>query len=263
MILSSQHQFQECVSFTTERQFVASYKDLQLCSVYQPIFNRQAQTIGVEALVRIHDETKNSVRPDEFFHSDSVSLEDKINVERLSRVIHIRNFSNSKYRDLNLFLNVLPSAGEFYALEDIRIDLLSQRLKTLDIKNHQIVMEVVELKSTNDHHLKAAMARLASNGYKIAVDDFGMEASNHQRVELLKPCIIKIDRSLLEYMRGSRDAMLNGIQLARHINAKVVVEGIETREQYEAMKLLDVDFYQGYFLAMPEPIDALALESSH
>ncbi|EGU38260.1 diguanylate cyclase/phosphodiesterase domain 2 (EAL) [Vibrio ichthyoenteri ATCC 700023] len=263
MILSSQHQFQKCLSFTDERQFVATYKELKLRSVYQPIFNKCNKTVGVEALVRIQNGTQQNVRPDEFFHSKSVTLEDKINVERLSRVIHIRNFSNSKYRDLNLFLNVLPSACEFFALEDIRIDLLSQRLKSLDIKNDQVVMEVVELDSTNDHFLKVAMDRLAKNGYKIAVDDFGMEASNHQRVELLKPSIIKIDRSLmLDYMHGITEPIINGINLARRINAKVVVEGIETREQYEAMKKLDVDYYQGYFLAMPQPIDAIETEAN-
>ena len=262
MILSNQHQFQECVSYSEEKQFVAAYKGLKLRSVYQPIFDRKNHTIGVEALVRINDE-QQTIRPDLFFHSNDISLEDKINVERLSRVIHIRNFSNSKYRDLNLFLNVLPSEGELFALEDTRVKQLSNHLKVLDLAPNQVVMEVVELESSNNQYLKCAMAKLAAKGYKIAIDDYGMEASNRERVELLKPSIIKIDRSLLiDYMQGVTEPMLSGIELARKIKAKVVVEGIETREQYDAMRALHVDLYQGYFLAMPQPLEAVKCETS-
>lgn len=257
MILSSQHQFHECVSFNEERQFVAAYKGLNLRSVYQPIFDHKNHPIGVEALVRIEDQQHKNVRPDHFFHSNEISLEDKINVERLSRAIHIRNFSNSKYRHLNLFLNVLPSDGEFFALENMRVAQLSEGLKSLNLQPNQVVMEVVELDSPDEQCLKNAMAILEANGYKIAIDDFGMHASNRDRVELIKPSIIKIDRSLLlDYMQGITAPMLSGIELAKKVRAKVVVEGIETEEQYLAMRALNVDFFQGYFLATPQPLTA-------
>ncbi|KII75428.1 EAL domain-containing protein [Vibrio renipiscarius] len=262
MILSSQNQLQECISLNKEGQFVAVYKALTLRSVYQPIFNKLNHVIGVEALVRI-DESRLPVRPDVFFNAKSVPLNDKINVERLSRAIHIRNFSNSKYRSLKLFLNVLPSAGEFFALEDIRIDLLSQRLTALNIDKDQVVMEVVELESGNEFHLQAAMARLAHKGFHIAIDDFGVQASNRHRVELIKPSIIKIDRSLLlAFMQGETEPLLSGIKLARRVQAKVVIEGIETQSQYDAMRELDIDYYQGYFLGMPESLDCISLATS-
>ena len=70
-------------------QFIAKYQDLTLRSVYQPIFDRSMCQIGVEALVRIANSNVESVPPDHFFHSDETSNGDKINVERLSRAIHI------------------------------------------------------------------------------------------------------------------------------------------------------------------------------
>ncbi|MDA0148305.1 EAL domain-containing protein [Vibrio sp. LaRot3] len=261
MILSSKTQFQRCVSVTSEQQFVANYKGLDLRSVYQPIFDNQNSVVGVEALVRICNEKKQNIRPDLFFDSPDVSLEDKINVERLSRVIHIRNFSNSKYRKLNLFLNVLPSAGEYFALEDLKDGLLSKRLRDLHIDNTQLVMEVVELDSRNEKCLQHAMNRLAQHGFNIAIDDYGMQASTRERVELLKPAIIKIDRKLLlDYMDGDEQPILEGIKLAREFSARIVVEGIETKEQHQAMKRLDIDMFQGYYLATPKPIAPLQLE---
>ncbi|MEZ8385060.1 EAL domain-containing protein, partial [Vibrio splendidus] len=100
-------------------QFIAKYQDLTLRSVYQPIFDSSMTQIGVEALVRISNSKGAIVRPDHFFHSDETSCTDKINVERLSRAIHIRNFAQSTIRHLHLFLNVLPNVGELFAAEKV------------------------------------------------------------------------------------------------------------------------------------------------
>lgn len=262
MLLSTQTQFQSRVHCNDNLEHTAHYKHFHLRSVYQAIFDRDLQVIGVEALVRITDENKQCIRPDMFFDSPKIDLEDKINVERLSRVIHIRNFANSIHRDKQLFLNVLPSAGEFFALEDIRVDLLSRRIKELDLSANQIVMEVVEQDANDERCLKNAMKRLSDVGFQIAIDDFGMQASNHQRVEEIKPNILKIDRSLLlAYMGGNLEPLLNGLDLAKRVDAKVVVEGIETAEQLEAMKLLNIDFYQGYYLAMPQCLEMVNLHT--
>lgn len=258
MILSTKQQFVDCLSINKNLQYVATYKELELTSVFQPIFDRNDQIIGVEALVRIQHMIEGTVRPDLFFHSDDTNFDDKINVERLSRVIHIRNFARSKYRHLQLFLNVLPSAGEYLALESIDSSLLSQRLKALGLESSQIVMEVIELEATCEDGLRRSMDKLAENEFQIAVDDYGVNASTQQRVEQLNPDIIKIDRSLmLSYMSQDKSPLLSSVELARRLGAKTVVEGIETQEQLDAMRNLDVDMFQGYFLAMPNPLQVV------
>jgi len=258
MILSTKQQFVDCLSMNEDSQYIGTYKSLTLYSVYQPIFDADDNIIGVEALVRIEDSVKGTIRPDQFFQSHQIDFDDKINVERLSRVIHIRNFARSQYRHLNLFLNVLPSAGEYFALENIDSSLLSQRLKALNIENSQLVMEVVELDASNEDHLKLAMKKLSECDFNIAVDDFGVNASNRQRVERLKPDIVKLDRSLLiSYMTGDQFPLLSAVKLAKNLSAKVVVEGIETQQHLDAMRSLDIDFFQGYFLALPEPLPAI------
>lgn len=264
MILSTKQQFVDCLAMNEDSQYIGKYKNLTLNSVYQPIFDAQDTIIGVEALVRIDDALNGSVRPDQFFHNDAIDFEDKINVERLSRVIHIRNFARSQYRDLKLFLNVLPSAGEYLALENIDSSLLAKRLKALHLDNSQIVLEVVELSAKSEQSLKQAMNKLAACEFNVAVDDFGVDASNRRRVLQLKPNIIKMDRSLLlHYMTGNQFPLVSGINLARQLGSKIVVEGIETEQQLNAMRALGIDFYQGYFLAMPEPLDVFYDDESN
>lgn len=253
MILSTREQFTQCLEQREDGQYIAHYKSLTLSSVYQPIYTKQTSMVGLEALLRITRKDGSSVRPDLFFSSDNIPLDDKVNVERLSRVIHIRNFAQSKFRDRKLFLNILPVVGDAMAVIDMTESLLATRIKELGLSLDQIVIEVVEHEHANEDLLKTAMKKLSEIGFHIAVDDYGVEASNRARVETLSPDIVKMDRSLmLDYMQGNQAAMISGIELARTLGCQVVIEGIETQEQLDAMRALDLNMYQGYFLSMPD-----------
>ncbi|WP_159736982.1 EAL domain-containing protein [Vibrio atypicus] len=259
MILTSKSQFQRCLEVDNKQQYIAKYNELVLSSVYQPIFDLRDEIIGVEALVRIKDSQGNAIRPDLFFSSDSFSTVDKVNVERLSRVIHIRNFSQSDFRAKKLFLNVLPIAGEMLAVEDLKNGLLIRRLRNLNLKSSQLVMELIELNCLNEDYLKIAMSRLKENGFNVAIDDYGVCASNQARVNAIEPHIIKLDRSLLvSYCEGDKAPLLDSIQVAKRVNATTVIEGIETEEQLNMMRALNIDMYQGFYLAIPEPLPALS-----
>ncbi|MGF1756101.1 EAL domain-containing protein [Vibrio makurazakiensis] len=255
MVLTDRKEFLKCISVDTDLQYIAKYKGLTLKSVYQPIFDHDMSQVGVEALVRISDSDGSNIRPDHFFHSEQTNACDKINVERLSRVIHIRNFSQSNIRELQLFLNVLPNVGELFATENISDSLLAKRLQELSLSNDQIIMELVELDAECDYQLKRAAQALSDSGFQIAVDDFGTNASTEERVMHITPNILKVDRSLmLEFEKGKSEQINVALQLAKRIGAKTVIEGIETQEQFDMMKELGFNMYQGYHLAMPMPI---------
>ncbi|OED73375.1 diguanylate phosphodiesterase [Vibrio splendidus ZS-139] len=256
MILSERCEFISCISVDADMQFIAKYQDLTLKSVYQPIFDCSMTQIGVEALVRLSNSKGESIRPDHFFHSDETSCIDKINVERLSRAIHIRNFAQSTIRHLDLFLNVLPNVGELFAEGKVNDSLLAKRLNELNLSCQQIVMELVELNAESEERLKDAAQSLAESGFQIAVDDFGTQASTEQRVRHINPHIIKIDRSvMLKFEKGDILEMEQVLELANQIGARTVIEGIETPQQLTAMQGLGFDMYQGYHLAMPKPIE--------
>lgn len=255
MILTDKQDFLDCLHYDESGEYYAKYKTYTLRSVFQPIFDKHNHIVGVEALVRIFTPQNTQIRPDIFFHSETFAAIDKLNVERLSRVIHIRNFSLSPYSEKRLFLNVLPLAGESFANCTISTTLLAQRLAELNICHHKVVMELVELESSNEQVLQLATEKLLESGFQIAIDDFGCGASTPERVAMLRPNIIKLDRQLLlDYMVGNSCGLLKGLELARNNGALTVIEGIETAEQLAAMKKLDIHMYQGYFLALPEAI---------
>jgi EAL domain-containing protein (putative c-di-GMP-specific phosphodiesterase class I) len=255
MLLTEKHQFNQCIRIDDSGCYIARYKDLTLKSVFQPIFNTNNAIIGMEALLRLSDHEGKPIPPNLYFQNDHITLADQLNVDRLSRVIHLRNFSMSKYRDRLVFLNFLPISSERLAAEGVRSSLLISRLKALQLDSRRVVIELVELTAFSPKSLASAAKHLAEEAFLIAIDDFGCKESSPERVAQVKPNILKFDRQLLiDYMDGSTEALLNGIKLAKACNAKTVIEGVETEVQLAAMKALDIDFFQGYHLAMPQTL---------
>ncbi len=255
MILNTQSQFESCLSLNDQQQYIASYDGLTLTSVFQPIYDTQQSIVGLEALVRIFDSNQQPIRPDLFFGSTEVSDNDKVNVERLSRVIHMRNFARSALRNKILFLNVLPIAAEKLAMGDIKSGLLVRRVEELKLTHSQIVLELIELDTQNPEVLNRVMHQFKQHGFKIAIDDFGVNASTIERVKDITPNIIKFDRSmLLEHCDGITEPLKFAIDLAKSIGAKTVIEGVETEKQLQAIQHLDIDMYQGFYFAMPKPL---------
>ena len=89
----------------------------------------------------------------------------------------------------------------------------------------------------------------------IAIDDFGTGISNFDAIEAAKPDIVKIDRTLLKDIDLDK---IRQTQLKEMIDTfhkrgmRVVAEGIETEAEFDTMKKLGADLFQGYYLGMPE-----------
>ncbi|WGY45081.1 EAL domain-containing protein [Vibrio sp. ABG19] len=255
MISPSDAPLKQYLSYCEDGHYIAHYRHITLQSVFQPIVTRHNLVIGVEALLRIYLPDGSALRPDLFFHSERVSLADKLNIEYLSRMLHLHNFAISSHRSGKLFLNTLPLSGSSIQQQQHHKDL-THKVKGLGLSPSQIVMEFIEVDSDNEQRLQTTAQWLSNLGYQIAIDDFGCNASTAERVELLNPDIIKLDRQLLvDYMAGIQSPLLSAVQTARNHHAIVIAEGIETEQQFQAMTALALCGYQGYYLGLPEAIN--------
>ena len=258
MLLVTQEQFEGYLFLGEDGSFYSKYEEYLLQSVFQPIFNVNQQAIGYEALLRIYDVNMLSISPDLFFKDATKTIEQKLNIERLSRIIHIRNFALFSQSNSLLFLNILPeSAIHFHAdkIPNMNTSLLEYRIKHLGLSPQQVTLELLEFHYNDEEKLRSAIENIKSHGFNVAIDDFGLEASCEHRVSLLKPSILKIDRTLLiKYEEGNTFPLLSAIQLAKKENALIVIEGVETLAQYTQMKTLNIDYFQGFHLGKPLPL---------
>ena len=256
MILNNREEFNAHCFIDDEGKHYAKYDNLIITSAFQAIMTPAMQPFAYEALARFSSETtRENIRPDILFDSEQVSISKKINLDRLTRAIHVRNFAQSNKANLKLFLNVLPVSGEYNAFMAIKASLLEKRIAELGMDTKQVVMVIVESAAFDDQLLLDATRSIQNAGFQDAMDDFGVKSSDFERLNLLNPEIVKIDRSLLlDYMSGNGSALTDIVRAARRIDAKIITEGVEEEAQYNAMKALGIDFYQGYLFSMPEPL---------
>jgi len=96
-----------------------------------------------------------------------------------------------------------------------------------------------------------ALTRIRRLGLELYLDDFGAGDSNLYRLIDIKPEAIKLDRFLIELIMDDEPqlAVLNQVlRLARTISPRIIAEGIETEQQFELVRRLDVDLVQGYYI---------------
>ncbi len=118
-----------------------------------------------------------------------------------------------------------------------------------------IELEVTE--SSMEHYFDIMVQhvrQLAAGGFKIAIDDFGTGHSSLARLQQFPLHVLKIDRSFVTNMaQGDSHVTLiqSIVDMAHGLDLKVVVEGVETADQYATLRALGCDYFQGYFFSPP------------
>jgi EAL domain-containing protein (putative c-di-GMP-specific phosphodiesterase class I) len=102
--------------------------------------------------------------------------------------------------------------------------------------------------------LRAELKTLRENGFVIALDDFGVESSNLNRLQELPIEVVKLDKTLIDDLTTSERvrSIVSGIaMIVRSLNMKVIVEGVETIQQAQALMHHHIVTQQGYVHAKP------------
>lgn len=227
--------------------------DFRLRSAYQPIFaprGRALHAVAVEALIEPH-RAGQPTAPRTFF--EGVAAADRLFVETMCRVLHLRNFGNIGVDGLDLFFNYNPLVNDHAGRALAEIRMMSRHLGELGLAPAMLVCEITE--QAADDALLARLAReMRRDGIRIAIDDFGTGHSTEERVSLLKPDIVKIDGGwFAEFCRhAAAERFFRPLVSSLHDRgAKVLVEGIEQPAHLRVALEGGVDLLQGFLLARP------------
>ncbi|SOC36863.1 diguanylate cyclase/phosphodiesterase [Rhizobium subbaraonis] len=109
--------------------------------------------------------------------------------------------------------------------------------------------------------VQAVLEELRARGITIAIDDFGTGYSSLSYLDALPLDVIKIDRSFVRNISedARRFKLLRGtVNLSRELGLRIVVEGVETREQLALINKYNcADLIQGYVFAAPMSTSAI------
>jgi DNA-binding NarL/FixJ family response regulator len=148
-------------------------------------------------------------------------------------------------------------------LHDITLpDRLARRLAAAGMPAEKLCLEITETAASRDTaRMMDILTRARLKGIQLAIDDFGTGYSSLKALRQLPFSVIKIDRSFVSDMTTSADSraiVKSIIGLAANMNMSTIAEGVETEETAELLEQMDVDALQGYLIARPMPVEAIA-----
>ena len=118
-----------------------------------------------------------------------------------------------------------------------------------------LILELTEhCQALDEQILKWHIAEFHKYGVGISADDFGSGYSSLNMLKDIKMDTIKLDMGFLRKTRNNERSMSivsNVIHLSKRLGMEVVTEGVETREQVDALTMMGCDVFQGYYFAKP------------
>lgn len=228
----------------------------------QPIFNIQTGEVrAIELLARWRLPGGGSVPPSVF-----IPLAEEIGlISDLTRsMLRTAGAMLGEWNDDPLLGRARVSVN-VSAIEFVRGRLVNDVAETITefgVKPGQLVLELTESQQLTNHAVDVEQFHvMQAMGARFAIDDFGSGYSSLDQLLSLPIDAVKLDLHLIEKLGVDprQAALVRSIHnLASVIGQSVIVEGVETQAQLDALLALGASHAQGYFLCRPVPVEELA-----
>lgn len=226
-----------------------------LKSAFQPIFafhNGKLSVAAFEGLIRpFRDGEPQS--PGTFFNTCPAI--DRLHIEALTRTLHLLNAGACLPQEASIFVNFDPSVFTTREISDSALREMRLVLHEAGIDPRRVVCEVTEQRTASEEVLYQFVEALRGNGFRIAVDDYGADDSDINRIKELRPDIVKFDAQWITHLMdsGAGFALLKTmVSSFEEQGIRTVFEGIEESWQLDLAEQSGASMVQGYVLARPE-----------
>lgn len=226
--------------------------------VYQPIYDiRQGRFRSAEALARIKDTKYGMISPALFIpeaeRSGLIIPLGKLILESVYRFISQMDMDRLGLSYVEINLSVAQCLQQDLPATVARLQ------KQYGVNPRQVNFEITETMFDNlSEVMDRNLRELVNMGYSFSLDDYGIGYSNIRRLSKLPLEIIKIDKSLVDEMFTDDGQIIirNTVRMMQDIHKELVVEGVETQDEMEALAAMSCDFIQGYYYSKPLSADA-------
>jgi len=216
---------------------------------YQPMFDIDTLEVAkYESLIRLLKKDGTPLSP--YFFLD---IAQKIKLyPRLTQIMIDKTFEYFAGNGLDFSINLAYSdimnentqAYLFKKMEEYSIakQLTIEILETQEIESESIIFDFIE--------------KVYDLGAQIAIDDFGSGFANFEYMTKNRSDIMKIDGSLIKNIDKDENARLvveTIVSFAKKLHKKTVAEFVHSKEIFDLVREMGVDYVQGYYLGEPKP----------
>ncbi|WP_158969126.1 bifunctional diguanylate cyclase/phosphodiesterase [Paraglaciecola sp. L3A3] len=246
--------------FQIEEQMLGALANNEFEVYYQPQFNVEStKIIGAEALLRWHNKSLGSIRPDEFIpiaeHTGHIVPIGEFVIKQA--LTFLNKWQKIDQQDYTISVNLSPRQFRDTEL----VQFIKNTLKDTNIAPQFLDLEITEgVLMSGQSYILQAFTEINQLGIKIAMDDFGTGYSSLSYLRQYPFDELKIDRSFIQGITTNKadcDLVKATIAMSHSLGLTVVAEGVETIEQLQSLDYLGCNFGQGYYLSKPIPADEL------
>ena len=233
-------------------------------TVYQPIVQLPDQhLVGFEALARWSDSDGERIPTEDFITlAEQCGLIGEVS-ERMIRTIGTE-FSPwlKRHRECVIAINIAPAELD----DDDLIDKLERELIDRGVRPEQIVLEITERTMVENEAAHKRIEQLSQRGYRVYADDFGVGYCGLAYLNDMDVHGIKISDLFTAAVAtdSPKAALVPRItELARDLELDVVIEGVETLKQAQALAELEPILIQGWLYSRGLDIDEVLRRFEH
>ena len=225
---------------------------------YQPIYNNKLDKFtSAEALMRIKDKDGKFIPPDIFIpiaEKNGLIIKLGMNLfEQVCELIQKNDLQNTSLKYIEVNLSVIQCMQQDLA------DKLLMTMKKYDVPPSFINFEITETAASNSEStLLSNMKKLLGDNSSFSLGDYGSGYSNINYVLDLPISLIKYDKNMIwSYFDNEKGRVILNytVNMTKELNLKSLAEGVETKEQYEQIKQLGIEYTQGFYFSKPLPPD--------
>ncbi|MDU0205291.1 putative bifunctional diguanylate cyclase/phosphodiesterase [Paenibacillus sp. MAH-36] len=228
---------------------------------YQPQVDIETgRIVGVEALIRWNHPEKGLISPNYFI---SFAEESGLIVPIGEWVLRAACKQNKAWQ--NQGFSPMPISVNLSMRQFFQHNLkgkISHVLEQTGLDPQYLELEITESMTMDVDHAIQSLLELKELGVHVSIDDFGTGYSSLYYLKKFPIDKLKIDRSFVrDIMVDPNDAAIvtTIIAMTRHLNLKVIAEGVETEEQLHFLHQNRCNEVQGYWFS--PPVNAAQLEN--
>lgn len=224
-----------------------AYEKKEFSLVYQPIYDKNKQIKKAEALLRWNSEKLGLISPDEFIKY----------AEETRDIIHIGYYVINQVckniKENNLDIDISINISPIQLIEPDFAKNVKDIVDKYGLDYKKLCFEITESVLLEDNeNVHDNMKRLRKKGIQWALDDFGTGYASFNYLTNYSLDILKIDKVFLDNTYKNKFEIIRYIiEISNILNIKVIIEGVETENQFENLRKIKCDLYQGYYLSKP------------
>ena len=243
----------ESIEETATKDYIKVY--------YQPIVHVvNGKICAYEGLARWEDPEFGFLAPADFIGIlEDARLIHKLDVFVLKKVCaQMRNFIKLGWTIVPVSINL--SVLDFQILNMPQIAAETLRINNLPAGSLNIEITERAL-GENRQEIYEVLEKFRYNGFEIWLDNFGSKYSSLNVLEEINFDLLKIDgRFLKNFHNGgrSRSILKNIMNMAKELQIKTLMEGVEDEEVLEFLKQIGCEKAQGFLFGRPTPLEMIS-----